>query len=62
MERDRGDMRSAITDLQILTGPKKSLTQEDTALLSNRDRTEIHIRSSKDHLQQQNRSLKLDEL
>jgi len=40
MERDRGDMRSAITDLQILTGPKKSLTFEDTALLSNRDRTE----------------------
>jgi replication factor C large subunit len=40
MERDRGDMRSAITDLQILTGPKKSLTLEDTALLSNRDRTE----------------------
>jgi len=40
MERDRGDMRSAITDLQILTGPKKNLTLEDTALLSNRDRTE----------------------
>jgi replication factor C large subunit len=40
MERDRGDMRSAITDLQILTGPKKSLTLEDAALLSNRDRTE----------------------
>src|SRR6266516_1693872 len=40
MERDRGDMRSAITDLQILTGPKKSLTLEDTTLLSNRDRTE----------------------
>jgi len=40
MERDRGDMRSAITDLQILTGPKKSLTLDDTALLSSRDRTE----------------------
>ena len=40
MERDRGDMRSAITDAQILTGPKKSLTSEDTALLSTRDRTE----------------------
>ena len=40
MERDRGDMRSAITDLQILTGPKKSLTFDDTALLSSRDRTE----------------------
>jgi replication factor C large subunit len=40
MERDRGDMRSAITDLQILTGPKKSLTLDDTMLLSNRDRTE----------------------
>src|SRR6476661_2598300 len=40
MERDRGDMRSAITDLQILTGPKKTLTVEDTAMLSNRDRTE----------------------
>ncbi len=40
MERDRGDMRSAITDLQILTGPKKNITLEDTALLSNRDRTE----------------------
>ena len=40
MERDRGDMRSAITDLQILTGPKKNLTLDDTALLSNRDRTE----------------------
>src|SRR5207245_10010226 len=40
MERDRGDMRSAITDLQILTGPKKRLTLEDAALLSNRDRTE----------------------
>ncbi len=40
MERDRGDMRSAITDLQILTGPKKSLTVDDTSLLSSRDRTE----------------------
>ncbi|HEV2119791.1 MAG TPA: replication factor C large subunit [Candidatus Bathyarchaeia archaeon] len=40
MERDRGDMRSAITDIQILTGPKESLTLEDTALLSTRDRTE----------------------
>src|SRR3989441_11106790 len=40
MERDRGDMRSAITDLQILTGPKKSLTLDDTTLLSSRDRTE----------------------
>ena len=40
MERDRGDMRSAITDIQILTGAKKTLTVEDTALLSNRDRTE----------------------
>ena len=40
MERDRGDMRSAITDLQILTGPKKSLTLDDAALLSSRDRTE----------------------
>src|SRR5213596_638196 len=40
MERDRGDMRSAITDIQILTGPKKNLTLEDTALLSSRDRTE----------------------
>jgi len=40
MERDRGDMRSAITDLQILSEAKKSLTLEDTALLSNRDRTE----------------------
>src|SRR5438093_9589568 len=40
MERDRGDMRSAITDIQILTGPKKNLTLEDTTLLSNRDRTE----------------------
>src|SRR6266446_8848115 len=26
MERDRGDMRSAITDLQILIGPRKNLT------------------------------------
>ena len=40
MERDRGDMRSAITDIQILTGPRKNLTLEDTALLSSRDRTE----------------------
>src|SRR5881296_890069 len=40
VERDRGDMRSAITDLQILTELKKSLTLEDTALLSSRDRTE----------------------
>src|SRR5881296_27757 len=40
MERDRGDMRSAITDIQILTGPKKNLTLEYTALLSSRDRTE----------------------
>src|SRR5438876_8962165 len=40
MERDRGDMRSAITDLQILTGPKKNITLEDTALLSSRDKTE----------------------
>src|SRR6266571_4109267 len=40
MERDRGDMRSAITDLQILTGPKKNLTLDDTASLSSRDRTE----------------------
>jgi replication factor C large subunit len=40
MERDRGDMRSGITDLQILSGPKKSLTSDDAALLSNRDRTE----------------------
>jgi len=40
MERDRGDMRSAITDLQVLAGPKKSLTMEDASLLPNRDRTE----------------------
>jgi replication factor C large subunit len=40
MERDRGDMRSAITDLQILSGPKKNLTLDDTTLLSNRDRSE----------------------
>jgi replication factor C large subunit len=40
MELDRGDMRSAITDLQILTGPKKNLTVDDTLVLSNRDRTE----------------------
>ena len=40
MDRDRGDMRSAITDLQVLSEPKKNLTTEDAALLSNRDRTE----------------------
>jgi replication factor C large subunit len=40
MDRDRGDMRSAITDLQVLSEPKKSLTTDDAALLSNRDRTE----------------------
>lgn len=40
MDRDRGDMRSAITDVQILAGPKKSLTLDDVGLLSRRDRTE----------------------
>ena len=40
MDRDRGDMRSAITDLQILSEPKKTLTTDDAALLSNRDRSE----------------------
>ena len=40
MDRDRGDMRSAITDIQVLSEPKKSLTVDDAALLSNRDRTE----------------------
>jgi replication factor C large subunit len=40
MERDRGDMRSAITDLQILTGPKKNLSLDDTTVLANRDRSE----------------------
>jgi replication factor C large subunit len=40
LDRDRGDMRSAITDLQVLSEPKKNLTTDDAALLSNRDRTE----------------------
>jgi replication factor C large subunit len=40
MDRDRGDMRSAITDLQVLSEPRKNLTTDDAALLSNRDRTE----------------------
>lgn len=40
IERDRGDVRSAITDIQILSEPKKSLTLDDAALLSGRDRTE----------------------
>ncbi|HZY47142.1 MAG TPA: replication factor C large subunit, partial [Candidatus Bathyarchaeia archaeon] len=40
IERDQGDMRSAIIDLQILSEPKKTLTLDDTGLLSNRDRTE----------------------
>ena len=40
MDRDRGDMRSAITDLQVLSEPRKNLTTDDAALLTNRDRTE----------------------
>jgi replication factor C large subunit len=40
MDRDRGDMRSAITDIQVLSEPKKNLTIDDAALLSNRDRSE----------------------
>ena len=40
IDKDRGDIRSILNDLQLLSGGKKNLTIEDVSLLSGRDRTE----------------------
>ncbi len=40
IDRDRGDIRSMLNDIQMLTGTGGTLTTDDLGLLSGRDRTE----------------------
>jgi replication factor C large subunit len=40
IDRDRGDMRSILNDIQLLSSASRSLTVDDVNLLSSRDRTE----------------------
>ncbi len=40
IDRDRGDIRSILNDIQVLAGASRSLTVDDVNLLSSRDRTE----------------------
>ena len=40
LERDRGDIRSILNDLQMLSNRDRTVTVDDVALISSRDRTE----------------------
>jgi replication factor C large subunit len=40
IDKDRGDIRSILNDIQLLTSATKTLTMDDVSLLSGRDRTE----------------------
>jgi replication factor C large subunit len=40
IDKDRGDIRSILNDMQVLSSGSKELTMEDVSLLSGRDRTE----------------------
>ncbi len=40
IDKDRGDIRSILNDIQVLSSKAKTLTMDDVSLLSGRDRTE----------------------
>ena len=40
IDKDRGDIRSILNDIQLLSGRNRTLTMDDVNLLSGRDRTE----------------------
>jgi len=40
IDKDRGDIRSILNDIQVLSSGNKELTMDDVSLLSGRDRTE----------------------
>jgi len=40
IDKDRGDIRSILNDIQVLSSKAKTLTMDDVTLLSGRDRTE----------------------
>ena len=40
IDKDRGDIRSILNDIQLLSGRNRTLTMDDVNLLSSRDRTE----------------------